>query len=203
MKKLLNLIVILVAILNNKVIAQEVIAKYQIDSSIKEKLRSIVLSENNIAATYIEVKAFENDTLTQDTIYKRNADFNLDHSPRIRGDSMYIKFHAFNNVAFYLGILNDSFLVDPFSLDELLFIETSDSLIQIIRSIPLKKSNLSLFKKPTFKERELIEGLLEINSVDYKILKSADNKKLRFELRVYFKFIIPNQKAYQLLQTQK
>jgi len=169
--------------------AQQDKINYKVDSSIKEKVNKQTSSTNGAALGHMEVKMFENDSLIFDSNGK-DKKLEFFTMTNMKKDTIHIIGFSgiFSGFGFYLALCKDSCSIKHFvkSDAEIYKMNKSDTTLTFGLSIPCLQKSLTLVKKPTFKEGEIIEGILELTSQDYWEVANGHERKYRMQLIAYF-----------------
>ena len=170
--------------------AQQDNTNYKVDSDIKEKVDKQTSSTNGVAMGQMEVKLFENDSLIFDT-YGKDKKLEFFTMTTIKNDTIHIIGFAgmFAGFGFYLDLFKDSCTITHLAKSDAEFykLNKSDTALTFGLSVPCPYKNLTLVNKPTFKEGEIIEGIIELTSSDYWEVANGHEKKYRMQLKACFK----------------
>ena len=170
--------------------AQQDNTNYKVDSNIKETVDKQTSATNGVAMGHMEVKMFENDSLIIDT-YGKDKKLEFFTMTTIKKDTIHIIGFAgmFAGFGFYLDLFKDSCSITHLAKSdaEIYKMNKSDTILTFGLSVPCPQKNLTLVNKPTFKEGEIIEGILELTSQDYWEVANGHERKYRMQLKAYFK----------------
>ena len=170
--------------------AQEDNIKYKVDSNIKETVDKQTRSTNDVALGQMEIKMFENDSLIFD-IYGKDRKIEFFTMTTIKNDTIHIIGFAgmFVGFGFYLDFFKDSCTITHLAKSdaEIYKMNKSDTTLTFGLSVPCPHKTLTLVNKPTFKEGEIIEGIIELTSQDYWEVSNGHERKYRMQLKAYFK----------------
>lgn len=163
---------------------------YSINPSIKTKINSKVQSSNEVVWTSMDIKEFENDSVTWNTYANgKSLDECMTLSSLDNDTINILSFFGFSAAFGYqITITKDICLVTYFtkSDSEIYKLKKSDPLHFGI-SVPCSSYRLTLVSKPTFKKGEVIEGIIELTSDEYFEVSNGIEIKYQTELTGYFK----------------
>lgn len=170
--------------------AQQNNTGYKIDSSIKELVDSHTNSSNGVAIGHMEIRMFMDDSLFLDT-YGKEKKIDFFTMTTFRKDTIEIIGFAgmFIGFGFYLDLFKDSCAITHLAKSDMpsYKLNRSDTTLSFSLSVPCPEKSLTLVRKPSFKEGEVIEGMIELTSRDYWSAGNGREIKFRMQLKAYFK----------------
>jgi len=170
--------------------AQQDNTNYKVDGNIKETVDNQTSSTNGVAMGHMEVKMFENDSLIFDS-YGKDKKLEFFTMTTIKNDTIHIIGFAgmFAGFGFYLDLFKDSCTITHLAKSdaEIYKLNKSDTTLTFGLSVPCPYKTLTLVNKPTFKEGEIIEGIIELTSQDFWEVANGHEKKYRMQLKAFFK----------------
>jgi hypothetical protein len=163
---------------------------YIVDNSIEQQVNKKVKSYNGVTMSSMDVKLFENDSVTADTYSKGKSIDECMTFTTLEGDTINITGFAgmFAGFGYQIALFKDTCIVRHYAKSdvEIYKLDKNDSL-QFGVSVPCKTYKLTLSKKPTFKKGEVLEGIIELTSEDYYEVANGDETKCKIQLTGYFK----------------
>ncbi len=163
---------------------------YKIDNNVQSQVDKQTTSSNGVAMGKMEIRMFENDSLLFDT-YGKDKKIEFFTMTTLQNDTIHITGFAgmFAGFGFYLDIFGDSYELTYLAKSdaEIYKYNKSDTTLTFGLSVPCSETSLTLVSKPTFKQDDIISGVLELKSKDFWEVSNGKEKKYRIELRAYFK----------------
>ncbi|MBL1162152.1 MAG: hypothetical protein D8M52_10630 [Chlorobi bacterium] len=163
---------------------------YIVDNSIKQKVDKKVKSYNGVTMSSMDVKLYENDSVTADTYSKGKSIDECMTFTTLDGDTINITGFAgmFAGFGYQITLFKDTCIVRHYAKSdaEIYKLHKTDSL-EFGVSVPCKTYKLTLSKKPTFKKGEVLEGIIELTSEDYYEVANRGETKCKIQLTGYFK----------------
>lgn len=166
-----------------------IIESIKIDKKIKEKVdRKVSLEQSDIYGLF-DLKIYKNDTLVFDT-YQTNQSLKTRISATLIGsDTIAIIGNPHPFYGFEIMIINDkvSVLYKQGKLAGNSYRLQPNEFWKSKIAVPCKSYNLTLVKKPEFRSKEELEGIVELQSDEYYELANSSVNKLKVSLTGYFK----------------
>lgn len=167
--------------------------KFSVDSTIRPVIDPAISKETYAALPAMDVQMFVNDKVVLNTFEQEKKVQFLTHAYYER-DTLYILGFAgmFSGFGFYLDLYADSSRVTLYAATdgpEIYKLYPTDSVYQRKLSVPAKFCDLTLTKKPEYRDGEIVEGLVNLDSEDF-YSKSHDEQrddKIQAKIRAYFR----------------
>jgi hypothetical protein len=163
---------------------------YIVDNSIRQQVDRKVKSYNGVTMSSMDVKLFENDSVTADTYSNGKSIDECMTFSVLEGDTINITGFAgmFAGFGYQIALFKDTCIIRHYAKSdaEIYKLHRNDSL-EFGVSVPCKTYRLTLSKKPTFKKGEVLEGIIELTSEDYYEVANGNETKCKMQLTGYFK----------------
>ena len=163
---------------------------YIIDNSVKSKVDKKIKSHNGINTSSMDFKLVQNDSLVIDTYAEGKSIDECMTFTELSGDTINITGFAgmFAGFGYQIALFRDTCMVRHFAKSdaEIYALHKNDSLNFGV-AVPCKTYKLTLSERPTFKQGEVLEGIIELTSEDYYEVANGDSKKCNVRLTGYFR----------------
>lgn len=187
----LQIVIILFSLLFSSFSQGQTISKqgYKIDSTIKDQIDELTNSLNGVAMGKMEIRMYENDSLIFDN-YGKDKKVEFLTMTTLDNDTFHSVGFAgmFAGFGFFLDIYKNNYVVTYLvkSDVEVYKYNQADTTLAFGLSVACPKTSLTLANTLTFKQDEVISGIVELNSSDFWEVSNGEEKKYRMELKAYF-----------------
>lgn len=177
---------------------------YVVDPGIKSKVDKKVKSFNGMTMSSMDFKMFENDSIVGDTYAKGKSIDECMTMSSLDGDTINITgfMGIFAGFGYQIALFKDTCIVRHFAKSDakIYKLNKTDSLNFGV-SVRCKTYKLTLTNKPTLKNGDIVEGIIELTSDEYYEVANGNERKYKMQLTGYFKTepLVSTEESYQKL----
>jgi hypothetical protein len=186
--RILSAILLLTLFVASNIFSQETNGIYEIDNSIKEKIENKVFNFDSLTLGSMDFKMYSDDSIIANT-FAENERSQCITMAFLENDTIFITgfIGMFSGFGYKLFLIDGSFSVYFFAkFDAQILKLNKDDSLNFGIDVPCKSFSLVLVEKPAFKNGELVEGIIKLESEDFYEVSDGKESKLRIELTGYF-----------------